>query len=70
MNIAIVRAFISLRQFALQYKDLADQIQEIKETVENHNEQLSKIYDAIENLLKEKEDEKSWQERPRIGFKR
>jgi phage regulator Rha-like protein len=70
MNIAIVRAFISLRQFALQYKDLADQIQEIKETVENHNEQLSKIYDAIENLLKEKETEKSWQERPRIGFKR
>jgi ORF6N domain-containing protein len=29
MNIAIVRAFIALRQFALHYKELADQVQEI-----------------------------------------
>jgi len=70
MNISIVRAFIVLRQFALQYKDLADQIQEIKGTVTNHNEQLNKIYDAIESLLKEKEAGQSWQQRPRIGFKR
>lgn len=68
MNIAIVRAFISLRQFALQYKDLADQIQEIRGAVKNHNEQLNKIYDAIENLLREKEAAQSWQQRPRIGF--
>ncbi len=35
MNIAIVRAFIALRQFALNYKELADQIQEIRQTVDN-----------------------------------
>lgn len=33
MNIFIVRAFIALRQFALQYKELADEIQEIKRTL-------------------------------------
>lgn len=69
MNIAIVRAFIALRQFALQYKGLADEIQEIRQTVENHGEQLDKIYVAIEALLTEKEAQKSWAERERIGFK-
>jgi phage regulator Rha-like protein len=71
MNIAIVRAFIALRRFALQYKDLADQINEIRQTVGNHNERLDQIYDAIENLLNEKAEQKAWLEkRERIGFKR
>lgn len=41
MNIAIVRAFIALKQFALNYKDLAYQINEIKQTVTNHSDQLN-----------------------------
>lgn len=35
MNIAIVRAFIALRQFALNYKDLADQVAETQQTWED-----------------------------------
>jgi hypothetical protein len=34
-----------------------------------HDVQLSSIYDAIENLLDEKVNQKSWEERQRIGFK-
>lgn len=69
MNIAIVRAFIALRQYALQYKELADEIHEIKQTVGNHGEQLDKICVAIEALLTEKETQKTWEERERIGFR-
>jgi hypothetical protein len=69
MNIFIVRAFIALRQFALNYKDLADEIQEIRQTVENHSEQLVKIYGAIETLLAAKEAQESFADRERIGFK-
>jgi len=69
MNILIVRAFIAVRQFALQYKDLADQIQKILQTVDNQGEQLGEIYAAIETLLAEKENQKTWDERQRIGFK-
>jgi hypothetical protein len=58
MNIAIVRVFIALRKFALNYKDLANQINEIKNTVTNHSEQLNQIYDAIENMMDEKEEKK------------
>ena len=71
MNIAIVRAFIALRQFALNYKDLADQVNEIRETVANHDEQLNKIYAAIEALSNEKKlEQQAWEERRRIGFER
>ena len=68
MNIAIMRAFIAIRQFVLQYNDLAEQIIEIRQSVTNHNEQLSQIYDAIENLLDEKAEQKKWSDRERIGF--
>lgn len=70
MNIAIMRAFIAIRQFVLQYNDLAEQIIEIKQSVTSHSEQLSQIYDAIENLLDEKAAQKNWSERERIGFKK
>ncbi|MES1219260.1 MAG: ORF6N domain-containing protein [Bacteroidota bacterium] len=70
MNIAIVRAFIALKQFALNYKDLSDQINELKETTGNHNAQLNQIYGVLENLLDEKAEQKQWQDRERIGFKK
>lgn len=70
MNIAVVRAFIALKQFALNYKDLTYQIKEIKQNVKSHSEQLNHIYDAIENMMDEKEEKKrAWRERERIGFK-
>jgi phage regulator Rha-like protein len=69
MNISIVKAFISLRQFALRYKELADQIVELKESVGNHNEQLKQIYDTLEDLLEEKTEEENWRTREPIGFR-
>ncbi|HKZ67373.1 MAG TPA: ORF6N domain-containing protein [Chitinophagaceae bacterium] len=69
MNIAIVRAFVALRQFAINYKELAEQIKELKGTVDNHNGQLNQIYNALENLLDEKVSQKKWQQREPIGFK-
>jgi hypothetical protein len=35
-----------------------------------HDAQLNQIYDAIENLLDEKVEEKKWRNRERIGFKK
>jgi ORF6N domain len=73
MNIAIVRAFIALRQFALDYKDLAHQIIEIRQTVSGHGRQLNQIYDVIETMLDNKtekqEEKRKWKERTPIGYK-
>lgn len=69
MNIAIVRAFIALKQFVMDYKELSAQIQELKQTTGAHSKQLNQIYEAIENLLDEKAEQRNWDERERIGFK-
>jgi len=70
MSIAVVRAFIALKQYAIKQNTLTEQLQEIRDRLGEHDVQLNSIYDAIENLLEEKVEEKSWRDRERIGFKK
>jgi len=70
MNIAIMRAFVAIRRLALQQMDVQEQLQEIKERIDEHDAQLNHIYDAMENLLDEKAAQRKWDERERIGFKK
>ena len=69
MSIAIVRAFIALKEFVSKQNAIDAQFQEIRDRLMEHDVQLSSIYDAIENLLDEKVNQKSWENRARIGFK-
>jgi phage regulator Rha-like protein len=74
MNIAIVRAFIALKKFANKNVAILNLVKELKERIDEHDVQLGSIYDAIENMLDEKEEEKvkkiNWEQRERIGFKK
>ncbi|NII25462.1 ORF6N domain-containing protein [Pseudoflavitalea sp. X16] len=70
MNIAIMRAFVEIRRITLMQNDLRAQFHEIKQRLGEHDVQLSAIYDAIENLLDEKVEQKKWEDRQRIGFKK
>ena len=73
MNIAIVRAFIALRKFAIQYKDILEQLDGLREKIGSHDAQLNQIYEALENMLDKKVEEENkleaWNNRKRIGFK-
>ena len=68
MNIAIVRAFIALKQIVMQHNNIAEQLQQLHDRLGEHDVQLAQIYDAIENLLEEKAVKKGWDDRQRIGF--
>jgi hypothetical protein len=70
MNIAIVRAFVAMREYTKYYKELSDQLSEIRQRMGEHDVQLNNIYDAIENLLDQKQEEKTWSDRDPIGFKK
>jgi hypothetical protein len=70
MNIAIMRAFVEIRKIAFRQTDLKEQLQEIKQRLGEHDEQLNSIYDAMENLLDEKASKIKWDDRERIGFKK
>ena len=61
MNIAIVEAFISLKEFALNYKDLADRLNELEG-------KFTDVAQAINYLLKKDQQDKKYKERRRIGF--
>lgn len=69
MSIAIVRAFIALKQQVMRQGGLSQQLRLIVDRLDEHDVQLNSSYDAIEKLLDEKANERNWEDRTRIGFK-
>jgi hypothetical protein len=67
MSIAIVRAFIAMRKWALNYKELADKIAEMEQ---KYDKQFADVYEALRYLMAEKQSLQEWEERERIGFKK
>jgi hypothetical protein len=67
MNIAIVRAFIALREMAMHYKELAQKIEELEK---KYNKQFGDVYQALSLLLEEKNEEEEQKNREPIGFKK
>ncbi len=67
MSIAVVRAFILLRQMASQNKELSDKIQKLEK---KYNRKFKDIYEALTLLLEEKDNKTDWESRERIGFKK
>ncbi|HQV35730.1 MAG TPA: ORF6N domain-containing protein [Flavobacterium sp.] len=63
INIAIMRTFVSLRQFALNYKELNDKITEIEK-------QFPDIYNILNYLMDKEKTATPKIERNKIGFKK
>lgn len=66
VNIAIMRAFVFIRQYALSHKDLTEQLKELEG---KYNEQFNDVYEAINYLIQKDNQEVSHKDRSRIGFK-
>jgi hypothetical protein len=64
-SISIVRAFIALKQFAFNYKELSGKLKELES---KYNKQFKDVYEAINYLLQKNKQETEQQERKRIGF--
>ena len=61
VNIAIMRAFVMMRQYAMNFKDLKDKLDELEARYDNKFED---IYEVLDQLLMAKS------ERKEIGFKK
>ncbi|HLN73936.1 MAG TPA: ORF6N domain-containing protein [Prolixibacteraceae bacterium] len=66
VNIAIMRAFVFMRQYALTHKDLTEKLLELET---RYDKQFNDVYDAINFLLKKDSRETEQKQRKRIGFK-
>lgn len=67
VNIAIMRAFVFLRQYALSHKDLTDKLKQLES---KYDQQFKDVYDAINFLLNKDQLATQQQSRKQIGFKK
>ncbi len=65
VNIAIMRAFVKLRQILSTHKGLAQKLKELKRKIEKHDTEIQAIFEAIRQLMTPPEKSKS-----RIGFRK
>jgi hypothetical protein len=66
VNIAIMRAFVFIREYALSHKDLTHKLKELES---KYDKQFKDVYEAINYLLQKDKEEAEPKERKRIGFK-
>jgi len=52
MNIAIMRAFVRLREVLAAHKDLAQKLAELENKYESHDRQIHGIFEAIRELMR------------------
>jgi hypothetical protein len=62
MNIAVIRAFIALRRYALTFDEIVAKVLE-------HDKEIADINEALRQLAPDEPDPNAWESRPRIGFK-
>ena len=65
VNIAIMRAFVFMRQYAMNHKDLSEKLAELEKT---YSMKFKDIYAAINYLLKKDKGIADHKNRKRIGF--
>ncbi|MGB4847364.1 MAG: ORF6N domain-containing protein [Saprospiraceae bacterium] len=66
VNIAIMRAFVFIRQYALSHADLTSRLKELES---KYDRQFKDVYDAINFLLQKDKLESQQKSRKQIGFK-
>jgi len=67
VNIAIMRAFVKLREILSTHKELAAQFKELEHRVGTHDNQIAAIFDAIRRLMEPPPPEEEKPKR-KIGF--
>lgn len=58
MNIAVIRAFVALRRYALSFDEIAAKVLE-------HDKEIADIHEALRQLAPADEDPNAWENRPR-----
>ena len=65
INISIMRVFVKVREWSLNYGELALKIKELEKDTSEHHDHIAHIYQLIEELLRP-----TIENRPAIGFKK
>jgi len=66
VNIAIIRAFVFMRQYALTHEDLTANLKRLET---KYDKQFADVYEALNYLVGEKQKQVDFEKRKRIGYK-
>lgn len=66
VNIAIMRTFVLIREYALTYSELAQKLAELEAT---YDQKFEDVYELLRQLLVNKSENEDWNKRKRIGYK-
>ncbi len=66
VNIIIIRTFVLIRQFALNYKELHEKIMQLEK---KYNKNFKQVFAALELLFQQKQQREDLENRRRIGYK-
>ena len=69
VNILIIDTFIRLREILFLHKDMAHQVEKILSKLDDHDNQISIIFEYLKQLEQSKQEETDFKTRKRIGFK-
>ena len=67
MNIAIMRAFVMIRQWALTYQELSDKLSDLEKL---HNQKFNDIDQVLKYLLQKDHSNKQQANREQVGYKK
>jgi len=69
VNIRIIRIFVKMRELLFNQKDIIAQLKEIAQKVEKHDDNIYTILDYLNQLEKDRQQQKDQANRKRIGFR-
>lgn len=69
VNMLIIDTFVKIRELVFLNKDLVHQLEQVRNRLTKHDNQIAVILEYLSQLEKMKENELMQQKRPRIGFK-
>ena len=67
MNIAIMRAFVMMRQWALTYQELSDKLTDLEKL---HNQKFNDIDQVLKYLLQKDQSKTQQANREQVGYKK
>ena len=67
VSISIIRAFIKLKEFALNHKEMSSQIKQLEV---KYDKQFEDVFEVINYLLKKEKLDKISKDRKQIGYKK
>lgn len=66
INIEIMRTFVQIRHYSMSFKEITEKIKKLENTF---NKKFDDVYQVLNYLIEENEQEVKIEERKRIGFK-